>query len=374
MAKEKFIEKRLTGTIEINAIDPRNNERFLFLKDKATLCKEILEAVNTETDGGRYRTTGRHVYYKLVGKNQVRNAMVVYKKVLKVLDELRYSGLLDWSLFVDNEREAEKPYQEDGPEESIQRVIDYYRLDRQDGQPKHLEVWTEKMGHKSYLEPIKRKYGFLLSLNKGYNSSVMQHEAYLRVAYSLERGKPVVILYVGDHDPSGLDMIRDIRERLILMLARSAKHLRDVTVIEWLRRNEILPEETLETLSKLRRFLGQIEDPKGAEKLLIEVREMYIKKFLTVKHIALTMEQIQRHDLPPNFAKLTDKRAAKYVEKFGKISWEVEALTREDFMNYVEEAVVKEMDMDIYNYVLKQEREDKAMLAKAIVKMFEDED
>ena len=75
------------------------------------------------------------------------------------------------------------------------------------------------------------------------------------------------ILHFGDHDPSGIDMTRDIADRLHLF---------------------------------------------GSE--------------VDVRRVALNMDQIDQYDPPPNPAKLSDSRSEKYVSEFGPNSWELDAL------------------------------------------------
>ena len=77
-----------------------------------------------------------------------------------------------------------------------------------------------------------------------------------------------VINQIGDHDPSGIDMSRDIQERL----------------------NNLF----------------------GAE--------------VELKRIALNMKQIEAYNPPPNPAKLTDTRCQKYISLYGRQSWELDAL------------------------------------------------
>ena len=127
----------------------------------------------------------------------------------------------------------------------------------------------------------------------------------------ISEGKKVIIFYVGDHDPSGLDMIRDLRERLTEFLQN-----------------------------------GDVE---------------YDPDFQVIP-VALTKEQIEEYSLPPNPAKLSDSRAQKYIEEHGKISWEVDAMKPQIMKAIVEAEIQHYIDMDKYNAVIEMEDQQKEKL------------
>jgi hypothetical protein len=129
-----------------------------------------------------------------------------------------------------------------------------------------------------------------------------------------EDGKQPKLFYLGDHDPSGEDMVRDIRERL----------------------------------------------------------EMFGVRNLEVRKIALTTPQIKKYRPPPNPAKLTDPRAKDYIEKHGDSSWEVDALPPEVLARIVKEAFAGILDDDKMDAIKEQEEEDKGSLRKAVEKIMED--
>ena len=115
------------------------------------------------------------------------------------------------------------------------------------------------------------------------------------------------ILYLGDHDPSGLDMIRDIRERLAEF--------------------GVSPE---------------------------------------VIHIGLTWKQVNKYTPPPNPAKITDPRAKWYIQKHGNTSWEVDALNPKVLHELVRKNVEALIDMNLFNSRLKKEELDKKKLENMI--------
>ena len=134
-------------------------------------------------------------------------------------------------------------------------------------------------------------------VNRGYSSVTAMHDAYER----LNDGD--TILYFGDHDPSGLDMVRDIRERLYQFGL-------DV---------EVVP-------------------------------------------VALTSEQVKEFNPPPNPTKLQDPRAEWYVDKWGYTCWELDALPPKELIRLTEENIRQRIDLDKWQKIVNQEEIDKAIM------------
>jgi hypothetical protein len=144
----------------------------------------------------------------------------------------------------------------------------------------------------------------------GYSSASAMYESADRIK-SEGRDRVSVIFYLGDHDPSGEDMVRDIEDRLCEF---------------------------------------------GCEAL-------------TVRKIALTTEQVDKYKPPPNPAKLTDSRAAAYVRKHGASSWEVDALPPDVLAQLVRAAFEAIIDVDAMDEVKAREERDRARLQKAVSKL-----
>jgi hypothetical protein len=84
-----------------------------------------------------------------------------------------------------------------------------------------------------------------------------------------------------------------------------------------------------------------------------------------VQKIALTMEQVQEHNPPPNPAKMTDSRAGAYVAQHGDSSWEVDALPPNVLVELIEGAIEAVLDRDLMDAVIADEERDKKSLLKA---------
>jgi hypothetical protein len=150
-------------------------------------------------------------------------------------------------------------------------------------------------------------------VNRGYSSTTAIYDSFKRISDALNRDQKVNILYLGDHDPSGLDMVRDIRDRLKTML-------------------------------------------------IADYPEDFVENMLEVHHIGLTQEQIKLHEPPPNPTKVQDPRADWYINNFGTTCWEVDALNPKVLHEVIDEKVAQLIDFERFNNVLKKETIDKDVL------------
>jgi hypothetical protein len=272
--------------------------------------KQRLVTINSIIDeyaAQGYRLTLRQLYYQLVSRDIIPNQQKEYAKLSGVLVKGRMAGIVDWYAIEDRIRKPYIPYSVDGIDDAIKDTIDQYRLDRQDGQEVYIELWVEKDALSGVLRRITEKYHVNLMVNRGYSSCTAMYDASRRIKTAESDGKEAHIFYLGDHDPSGLDMVRDIRARL--------------------EEFQVTPE---------------------------------------VHHIGLTSEQIKQYNPPPNPAKFSDPRAKDYMAKFGKTSWEVDALKPEVLHQLVEDSILEIIDNDLYESQIEQEEKDKTKLKKLI--------
>lgn len=330
--KEAFLEKQLKGTIKITL-----DNGTVWNADKALIVSQI-KAITDDYARQNYKLTLRQLYYQLVSQDAIPNNDKVYKKLSNILDDCRYSGYIDWEAIEDRGRSIDQAYYEEDVAGALERTLDYYKLNRQDGQDVHIEVWTEKDAISNIIKRAVAPYTIIMAVNKGYTSSSAIYKSYKRFSGVLNEGKKVVVLYFGDHDPSGLDMIRDIYERHLLMFC-NGEQIDDLVVAEWI--NEY----------------GSTTNDDKLE---------FIKENFKVVPIGLTMEQIKEYAPPPNPAKITDPRAAWYIKQHGKKSWEVDALKPEVMIKIVKDSVLKYISEPTYYNVLAKEKEDKAKLSKLI--------
>ncbi len=267
------------------------------------LLGKMIEIIDDYEERG-YNITVRQLYYQLVSRNIISNEISSYQKTSKLLTIGRMKGLIDWDSIVDRVRVPIMPSQFHSMSWFIDRVKGEYRKYRWEGQPHYLEVMVEKEALAGILEPITREYHVMLLVNKGYSSASAMH----RVAERMEEeegNKQCHVLYMGDHDPSGMDMVRDIRDRLA----------------------------------------GFGCEPE-------------------VERIALTSAQIKQYRPPPNPAKRSDPRSRKYALEYGNKSWELDALDPEVLADVLESNILKYLNMSLYNRVLAKERRERKALER----------
>jgi len=361
MAKEKFTDRLLEGNINIKMDD----EKGYWRADKSEVVAAIIQTCTQYLNRGDTLTL-RQLYYQLVSKDIIPNHDKVYKKIGSIKDDLVYSGRIDWETFEDRGRQPITAYYENSVKGALQRTIDYYRLDRQKNQPVHIEVWTEKDAISGILRKITNPYSVSLIVNKGYSSSTAMYDAYNRFIDNINNGVPVCVLYFGDHDPSGLDMIRDIRERLEFMICKGDQ-LYDQDVQEWWEVQNFYGANECSDIMGIDN-INDIEDTdKWCEVFEEAKRRLWLKdkEMIEIKHIGLTKEQIDLYNPPPNPAKIKDPRAKWYIEQHGPVSWEVDALTPDVMREIVKDEILQKMDSTIYDEIMAEEKHDK----KSIITM-----
>ena len=214
-----------------------------------------------------YELTLRQLYYQFVSKDLIPNNQKEYDRLGKIINDARLAGLVDWNAIVDRTRNLQSLSTWETPGDIIETAAKSYRRDLWASQPNRIEVWIEKDALVGVIERVCNELRVPYFSCRGYTSQSEMWAAAQRMAKYQDEGQEPVIIHLGDHDPSGIDMSRDIEERLAL-------------------------------------FMGGMD----------------------VKRIALNMNQVEKYNPPPNPAKLTDSRCGPYIAKFGHESWELDAL------------------------------------------------
>ena len=265
-------------------------------------ANEIIESYQAQG----YRLTLRQLYYQFVSRDLIRNSERSYKALGNAISDGRLAGLIDWAAIEDRVRVPKTPGEWDNIEDLVESAVAAYRLDRWDGQASYCELWVEKDALAGVLEPVATDYHVTLMVNRGYSSQSAMYVAANRFRQAKHARKAKYLFYLGDHDPSGEDMVRDVRDRLALF---------------------------------------------GAE--------------VEVTKIALTMAQVEQYGPPPNPAKMTDSRAEKYVAEHGDSSWEVDALPPEVLVSLIRTAIDEILEHELMDEVIEREDADKAALERA---------
>jgi hypothetical protein len=124
-------------------------------------------------------------------------------KVSAQLVYARERGLIPWQWIVDETREAECVNTWSNPDAIIDAAVRGYRRDYWQAQQVRVEVWSEKGTVRGTLKPVLDEYGITFRVMRGFASATVIND--IAVA-SAQSAKPLIALYVGDYDPSGLYM------------------------------------------------------------------------------------------------------------------------------------------------------------------------
>lgn len=259
--------------------------------------------------GQGLRLTLRQLYYQCVSTNVLTNTERSYQNLSSLVSKARLGGLMDWDAIEDRIRRPESPSEFRDINHLVDVAIRSYRLPRWKDQHNYVELWVEKDALAGVLSPIARQYHITLMVNRGYSSQSAMYESAER--FREEQGrKDCFLFYLGDHDPSGEDMVRDIKSRMEMF------------------------------------------------NILVDVQKL-----------ALTMAQVNHYKPPPNPAKLTDPRSDAYVKKHGAHSWEVDALPPQVLAQIIRTALDGVTDKKKMQRIAQLEELDKDALREAAKKI-----
>ncbi len=282
---------------------PKIQYKEINFRGKSLELIELINQVVDEYSSQGYELTLRQTYYQLVARGYIPNNERSYKNIGNLINDGRLAGLIDWHSITDRTRNLRRNSHWTTPSSVIESAMYSYMLDKWEGQPNYVEVWVEK---DALVDIVGQACGGIdtpFFSCRGYTSQSEMWAAAQRFIRQNRIRDNCFIIHLGDHDPSGIDMTRDIQERL------------------WM-------------------FGADVE----------------------VKRVALTMEQVQTYNPPPNPAKITDSRCGKYMEEFGDESWELDALEPQMMTRLIRDEVTALRDDDIYQAVCDREAKEKEEL------------
>jgi len=251
-----------------------------------------------------FKLTLRQLYYQFVARDLIPNTERSYKRLGNIISEARLAGHVDWDAIEDRTRElTANPHWQD-PEAIIAAAASSYRIDKWQDQDFRVEVWIEKEALVGVVERICRSLDVDFFACRGYVSQSEQWAAGKRFAEYAAGGQEVVVLHLGDHDPSGIDMTRDNDVRLAL----------------------------------------------------------FAREDVTVRRLALNYDQVETYGPPPNPAKVSDSRYEGYLLNYGAESWELDALNPNVLQDLIREAVLEYRDEDAWQRLREREAEERRRL------------
>lgn len=250
--------------------------------------------------------TLRQLYYQFVARGLIANKIQEYKRLGAIVNDARLAGLIDWNHLTDRTRNLEALPHWATPGSIVEECARSFRIDKWATQKVRIEVWVEKEALAGVMERPCVAEDVPYFPNRGYVSQSEMYAAGQRMLNYMEAGQRPIVLHFGDHDPSGIDMTRDIQERL-------------------------------------RMFTGGVE----------------------VRRLALNMDQVEEYSPPPNPAKQTDSRFESYTEEYGDESWELDALDPTTLAGLVQAEIRRFRDERKWREAVKVETQYRAELTAA---------
>lgn len=243
-------------------------ENLTFKPDTQLVIDQANEII-AEYEAQGYDLTLRQLYYQFVSRDLVPNTQKSYNRLGDIVSKGRRAGLIDWNAIIDRTRNLQRDSTWEKPADIVKAVSEQFMFDWWKEQSTYVECWFEKDALMGVFERIASEFRVPFFSCRGYTSDSEVWSAARRLRQKSQMyGKDIVILHFGDHDPSGLDMTRDIGDRLRLFGARD----------------------------------------------------------VDVRRLALNMDQVDQYEPPPNPAKITDSRFEAYQAEHGDESWELDAL------------------------------------------------
>jgi hypothetical protein len=289
MAKEQFLTKRLRT-------------------DTLAIIEQANAIIDTYEAQG-YQLTLRQLYYQFVARDLIENTERSYKRLGGIINDGRLAGLIDWDAIEDRTRNLQGISHWRDPSQMINSAYQSFRMDKWANQPNRVEVWVEKDALVGVLERVCNRHDVDYFACRGYVSQSEMYTAAKRIERYLDKNQEVTILHLGDHDPSGIDMTRDIIDRLEL-------------------------------------FMGGLD----------------------VDRLALNWEQIEVYNPPPNPAKTTDSRFNGYSTEYGDESWELDALEPAVIDDLIEQHILALRDDNLWAEAVAEEKHHRNLLLKAYLR------
>jgi hypothetical protein len=275
-----------------------------FRPDTQTRIDQANEII-AEYQAQGFKLTLRQLYYQFVSRDLIPNTVQSYKSLGDVVNDGRLAGLIDWDAIEDRTRNLRSSPHWSSPRSIVRACADQFTVDLWATQENYVECWIEKDALVGVIEGICTELDVPYFACRGYTSQSEMWGAAQRLIEREKAGKNTTIIHLGDHDPSGIDMTRDIQDRLELFGSTAVIH-----------------------------------------------------------RIALVYDQIEQYNPPPNPAKTTDARYQSYADKYGSESWELDALEPSIIVDLIRTAVQDRIDEDAWEEALEKQKTGRDQLGK----------
>ena len=253
----------------------------------------------------------RQLFYQMVSRALLENSFKEYKRLGVIVRDGRNGGLIDWDAIEDRARVVNTHSSWESPADIIESAANSYRTDWWQNQLYRPEVWIEKNALIGVIERVCTELRVPFFATIGNNSQTLQYQAGKRFAEYFDQDLFPIVLHLADHDPNGIDMTRDVRDRLAL----------------------------------------------------------YARRPVEVQRVALNLDQVRQHNPPPNFAKEADTRFDGYIKTFGtRECWELDALSPTVIADLIRTQIEALIDWPEWEAAQVEERRGRKLLAAAAEK------
>jgi hypothetical protein len=278
----------------------------------------VVEATNKIIAQYDVRLTVRQIYYRLISPpfQLFANKLSNYKGFDKILTRAREKGEVNWRKIEDRSRTTiggDSGF--DSPELFTDAMIvwtkrawENYTRPAWKDQSKYVEVWVEKDALATLVSNVADGFRVLTYPSRGYSSFTRVMEAIEDRFEEVPEDRSLTLIHLTDHDPSGLDMTRDVERRI-------------------------------------REYWGSSDR-------------------VEIERVALTFEQVKKFDLAPNPTKMADPRSQNYHAQYGNQCWELDALPPDALEKIVKLAILKHIDAGTWDANMEQIDREKKQLQK----------
>jgi hypothetical protein len=158
--------------------------------------------------------TVRQLFYQMVNRHEVfvdKTEKEYKATIVRLCSEMRLDGSLPWSWVNDNTRWMRKPSSHGSMADILDAAANTYTRSLWQNTDEYVEIWLEKDALSGVFYDVTSPYQVPLMVTRGYPSLTFLHDS----AYTLvAQQKPAHIYYFGDFDPSGVDISRNVEERI----------------------------------------------------------------------------------------------------------------------------------------------------------------
>ena len=269
--------------------------------------------------------TVRQIFYRLSTLDAVPKTENGYKMIGRLCTKMRRAGEIDFDWFADNTRWMRKPRTYNSIQDALSYTAETYRRALWQNQAGLVEIWLEKEALAGVVHEVTEKWDVPLMVVRGYPSLSFLHTAAKEIIRATQKGKISHIFYLGDYDPSGLDIYRAIVEDLNGFAPDAQMTMQRMAVTqEQIREWDLPSRPTKKTDSRAKGFTGESVEldaitPDNLRQIVSECIESVVDSDALEK--TLHIEQLERESIPNLLESLSDpseKSKSNYVNRYGQ--------------------------------------------------------